>query len=259
MARKKKVKSRGKAKEKDEATVQENNLAAIQFLDSKGLGLQHTNPENVLLAQLKPLVSSEEYDILRLSGAFGEVTSNPTPGFSEFLKSNEYRKFAFEGIASSSHFRRPPPPVPVFAEFSGKSSSIALAGELRYLNTVLHPAEMRWLVAELACDSLEGAPITHTDISDAVIASITPSTAQNVAFQADAQYKYTTAQFLQVYMRMRHVVLEHKIILAGAKADALLLSLSPIEKECLIPNDELPVSAVEALRVIIDSENLLNR
>lgn len=259
MARKKKVKSRGKAKEKDEATVQENNFAAIELLDNKGLRLQHTEPDNALLAQLKPLVSSEEFDVLRLSGAFGEVISDPTPEFSEFLKSDEYRKYAFEGIASSSHFRRPPPPVPVFAEFPGKSSSMALAGELRYLNTVLHPAEMRWLVAELACDSLEGAPVTHTDISDAVIASIAPSTAQKVAFQADAQYKYTTAQFLQVYMRMRHVVLEHKIILAGAKADALLLALSPLETESFLPEDEGPVSAVEALRWIIDAENLLHR
>ena len=204
-----------------------------------------------LLSELAGLCTPEEMKILSESGAFGDVELQIRPGGEEPLL---YR----QGVTNQGplpQYRAPPPPVPIYGEKPGAASSESLGQELRYLSTVMQPAETRWLVAELASDLLEQSPVTHTDISDAVIASIAPSTAQKVAFMADAQYKYTTAQFLQVYLKMRHVVLEHKIMLASARADAMLLAGSGRDYPPLRPEDRAsPVSAVHALRDMIDRE-----
>lgn len=253
MAKKKKTKTKKSRKSPEENSREFPDedfltqcLKTLQCDDRAGIELVRAEPEesDETLRELLPLLNPEEQKILSTSGAFGDVS---------------LREPALDDISEMYCLRKcceisgtPAPPVPVHGGETTRTEStkVALGQELRHLNTILHPAEMKWFIAELTADFLEGAPVTHTDISDAVIASIVPSTAQKLALQADAQYKYTTAQFLQVYSKLRHVVLEHKIMQTGAKADATFLAASDIPIDPLTEQDKrTPVSAVDALQM----------
>lgn len=220
-------------------------LAEYKRLHNLGVVLKRKAPaeSDEILKQLLPLLDVTEKNLIQNSGAFGDVEIDQD--FESQLLSN------LPVVSSSTEvLGSPAPPVPVYGDQThDASTNVALGHEMRHLSTVLHPAEMKWFIAEMTADIVEGAPVTHTDISDAVIASIVPSTAQKLALQADAQYKYTTAQFLQVYSKLRHVVLEHKLMQAGAQADALVLAASGLKIDPLTEEDKsTPVSAVDALQ-----------
>ena len=236
-------------------TVLESSLEDIQRLDELGIGVQVGNPtsdENAtILACLESTLNPEELKYIKESGTFNDITLD----CENVPKSLPYE---FPGSA----VRSSPLPVPVVAkpvlEEQLRRQDELMGLEIRHLSALLEPAEFRTLLIKLITEQKCGRPVTHTDISDYVMHCVAPSMAEKLTLALDAQYKYTTAQFVQVYNKLRHVVLANKIMLEDARVNALAYILADLpQPQATLPDGEqTPVSAVKALRKLLNNDML---
>lgn len=245
-ARKPKTENEPDAAEVAFATAVED----MQRLDEYGVKVKVTGEtDSATLEALRPLLSAEEFRVLRETGVYTDVALD-----APYVPKSLPYEFPASGVRSA------PLAMPIMAlpddAPRAAAQDAALGQEIRHLGTLLTPCEYKQLLTILIFEHVDRQPLTHTDVSDFVMIAIAPSLAQKLASELDAQYKYTTAQFVQVYMKLRHVILGQKIMLESAHVDALVYLLSPYKLEPLRPEDETPVSAVRALRRVLNTEML---